>query len=92
MHAIVLIALLAACGETPEPVAEVETPPEAPAEPAVPEQVQKAVTVAAAIDKEPARVDAILQENGMTRAEFEALLYDIAEDPALAEAYATARN
>ena len=51
-----------------------------------------AAELANAIAKEPARADAILKEYGTTRAAFEAQLYDIAEDPALTDAYLAARH
>ena len=38
---------------------------------------------------EAALQDAVLAANGLDAASLEALLYEIAEDPALAEAYAT---
>jgi hypothetical protein len=94
MITFTLLALIACGGgETaapPEGEGEVKT--EAPpAEAPIPENVQKAATIADAIEKEPGRAEAILQENGTTRADFEAQLYDIASDPDQAAAYKKAR-
>lgn len=58
----------------------------------VPEKAQKAGEIARAIEAQPDRVDAILQEHGTTRSEFEALLFEIAGDPQLAVAYGRARS
>lgn len=93
MTLLSLVALLACSSEPAAPPAKPEPAPvaAAPAAPAVPENVRKAVTIANAIQKDPARADAILAENGTTRADFEALLYEIAADPALAAAYAAGR-
>lgn len=91
MKYLPLLALFACSPEpTPPPVAApvVVAPPPAPA---VPEQVQKAVKIANAIEKDPSRIEAILTENGVTREQFEGMLYDIAADPALASSYAAAR-
>ena len=89
-----LVLALAACSSEapapPKPAAP--APVAAPAAPVLPEKVQKAVTIANAIKKDPTRVDAILAENGTTRADFEALLYEIAADPALAYSYSEARG
>jgi hypothetical protein len=52
----------------------------------------RVASVADAIAAEPARADAILAENGTDRAAFEALLYDVAEDPARSQAYLSARK
>jgi hypothetical protein len=93
MITFTLLALIACGGgETaapPEGEGEVKT--EAPAEAPIPENVQKAATIADAIEKDPSRAEAILQENGTTRADFEAQLYDIASDPDQAAAYKKAR-
>lgn len=51
----------------------------------------KAAAIADAIAKEPGRKDEILEENGTSQAEFEALLYTIAADPAQSRAFAAAR-
>lgn len=56
------------------------------------EKAREAGTIAAAIEKEPDRATAILSEHGMTQAQFEDLLYVIAQDPAQTEAYEAARS
>ncbi len=53
----------------------------------LPEQVQKAVDIAKALEADPDRVAAILEEAVMTPDEYEALLYDIAADPELSRLY-----
>lgn len=80
------LLLATACGGATTPA---EPPPvEATA---VDPRVERAVLIANAIKAEPARADAILQENGISRADFEALLFQIAEDPALAASYVEKR-
>lgn len=69
-----------------QPEGTTELPPAADAE------IDKAVEVLAAIDAEPARAEAILGEHGLTAEQFEALMYDIASDPARAAAFETARK
>lgn len=85
------VLLLGACTGAPsapsDPEPTVDGTPQATAD-AVPEKVQKAVTVGKAIQAAPEDAASILSDNGMTAEEFEALLYEIAEDPALASAYA----
>lgn len=48
----------------------------------------RAVAVARAIQATPARADSILAAHGLSRADFDALLYEIAADPSRARAYA----
>lgn len=50
--------------------------------------VDRAVAVARAIQVAPPAADSVLAAHGFTRAGFDALLYDIAVDSALARAYA----
>ena len=80
---------LAACraGEKPaeQPAAQ---PPVADA--ALPADVQRAVTVARAIEANPAAVDSILSAHGLTRAGLDSLMYAIAADSAKAAAYSAA--
>lgn len=52
--------------------------------------VDRAVAVARAIQVAPAAADSILAAHGLTRAGFDALMYDIAADSALAQTYADA--
>lgn len=56
------------------------------AAPTVTEAAQAGV-VARQVADDPAKGAAALAENGWTEAEFEALLYDIAADPGLTQAY-----
>src|SRR5262245_18708804 len=50
-------------------------------------KVNKAATIAASIQASPDNADAILRQNGMTEQQFEDLMYEIAADPAMSEAY-----
>ena len=52
--------------------------------------VARAVAVARGIEANPAAADSILSANGLTAAGLDSLMYTIAEDSALAAAYATA--
>ncbi len=87
---VLSLLFLVACSGAPAPQAEAPVAQEAPASKAT-TGVDKAAFIAAAIEKDPPRADAILQENGTDRAAFEALLYEIAADPGQAEAYRKAR-
>lgn len=85
--------LLIACSKAGSNQAEQQqaaTPPPA-AEPAVPADVQLAVTVAQAIDAAPTKGDSILTANGLTRPGLDSLMYVIAADSTKAAAYAAAR-
>lgn len=55
-------------------------------------KVEQAVTVANAIAADPASADSILEEAGLDRESFEALLYEIAKDPEMSNSYAVARD
>ena len=61
---------------------------ERPASPMTP--FDHAVAAAKAIQTDPARTDSILAAHGFTRAAFDALMYEIAADSAVARAYAEA--
>ena len=91
-----LLVPVAACA----PQGEESAPPATPAasaapggatDPAtgaeVPESVKKAAAIARAIQADPDSMDRILEDEGMTREDFEDLLYEIAADPVLSEAY-----
>lgn len=84
---------LAACraGDKPadQPAAQ---PLVADARPAadLPSDVQRAVTVARAIEANPAAVDSILSAHGLTRPGLDSLMYAIAADSAKAAAYSAA--
>ena len=58
------------------------------AEAPVPESVQKALEVAKAIKAAPDDAESILSEHGMTVQDLDALLFEIAADPAQSAAYA----
>ena len=56
----------------------------------LPTQVQKAVDIGRAIEENPDRIEAILEEAGITADAFEELLFDIAADPELSRLYTEA--
>ena len=56
----------------------------------LPADVQRAVTVARAIEANPAAVDSILSAHGLTRAGLDSLMYAIAADSSKAAAYSAA--
>lgn len=53
--------------------------------------VDRAVAIGNAIKADPTHVDAVLAANQITRADFEALLFKISEDPSLAALYVKKR-
>ncbi len=61
------------------------------AAPAYDERVQKAAKLAKAIEAAPEKVDDVLSEAGLERAEFEAMIYEISADATLAKQYQAAR-
>ena len=72
--------LLVACGgdqKAPSPGATTTTPPKA----------AQAAAIAKDLRANPDDADAILAKHGMTRQQFEDLMYEIAADPAMSEAY-----
>lgn len=56
------------------------------------EKAREVAHMAVAMEKEPNRATEILEAHHMTRGAFENLLYHIAQDPALTEAYEAART
>jgi hypothetical protein len=78
--------LLAACsgGETTAP--GTETPTEVAADPAT-DKAAKVAAISLEIKADPDGYEAILTKHGMTSAEFEIALYEIAADPALTARY-----
>ena len=56
------------------------------------EKAREAGQMAAAIEKEPKRLSEILEAHGMTGEGFQELIYEIARDPELTEAYEAART
>jgi hypothetical protein len=85
-----LLAFLVACGGN-EPT---EAPPPAAPPAAAPaaDAASRAAEIARAIDADPSRADAILKEKGMTAADLDALMYEVAADPALTDRYVAARG
>jgi hypothetical protein len=73
---LVAALLLAACGGKP-------IPPTA-------DQVQEVAAIATLVKADPAKADKVLADHGLDRAAFEALLFDIAADPAKSQTYAAA--
>jgi hypothetical protein len=51
-------------------------------------RVDKAAAIARAIESSPSSADAALQQHGMTEQQFEDLMYEIAADPEMSQAYA----
>ena len=80
-----LVAVVAACGDAPEAGDEMTTP-------SAPAWVDSVATVANALEARPSAADSILGAHGMRRARLDSLLYEIAADPALTEAYQAART
>lgn len=56
------------------------------------EQARSAGAVARAIDADPSRTAEILAEHGLTAESLESLIFEIAKDPRLSEAYEEARS
>jgi hypothetical protein len=91
---MLLVATLSvACsgGETEEPAVQGEPAP-APTDAPLPEQVQKAVGIAAELAAQPDEADEVLAKHGMTREGFESLMYEIAASSELSQAYNKARS
>lgn len=91
---LALAALAAGCGGAPagdggaEPAASDVS---GSAEPAA-GSVEMAAAIAKEIEASPDRAAEILESHGMTPEAWQALMYEIAEDPAKAEAYAAAKS
>lgn len=88
------LAVFGCAGGTSTPESETatsETMNETGSAPAS-DAVQQAAEIANAIEAAPDRANEILEAHGMTAEQFEALLYEIAQDPAKSEAYAAARQ
>ncbi|HET9252098.1 MAG TPA: hypothetical protein VFP58_08285 [Candidatus Eisenbacteria bacterium] len=68
-----------------------EAPPAAGAAPTV-EQAREAGAIARAIENEPNRMSEILSAHGMTAESLEDLMFEIAKDPKLTEAYEAAKR
>ena len=81
---LVLLLALAACGgQESAPVTE---PEPAAADPAT-DRAAEIAAISLEIKANPDGYEAILTKHGMTSAEFEVALYEIAEDPALSARY-----
>lgn len=86
-----MLFLLFACWEDPIPtIVDLPSAAISPPESAL-DKVKEAASIANAIEREPERADLILANNGTTREEYEALLYDIAINPSQAKTYARLR-
>lgn len=83
-----LPVILLACGDAPE---QTEGEPAADTM-AVPEWVDDVAAVANAIEARPGAIDSVLQANDMTREQLDSLLYEVAADPMLTQAYQAARG
>ena len=68
-----------------------EAPPASSGVPSV-EQAREAGAIARAIESEPNRMSEILSEHGMTAESLENLMFEIARDPKLSEAYEAAKE
>lgn len=77
--------MLFACGEAPEQEPAADTV-------VVAEWVDDVAAVADAIEARPGAIDSILQANDMTREQLDSLLYEVAADPTLTQAYQRARG
>lgn len=79
----------------PEPAAIVDPPPppaEPPANDADAQKIRAAVAVARDISSDPEHADEVLARHGLDREKLDAMMYEIAADPALTDAYMAARR
>lgn len=81
----------------PEPKPEPSATPGQPAEKAPPpdpsvEKIQTAVKVAREISADPEHADDVLARHGLDRDKLDALMFEIAADPELTDAYMAARR
>lgn len=95
LPAIVIALALCMFGCTKAPSGETTAADKAPvvqteSSPAI-ERAREAGQMAAAMAKEPDRIQEILDAHHMTADAYQTLLIDIAEDPALTDAYEAAR-
>jgi len=81
---------LAGCGSDGSPAsggAEAAAPDRVATTPAASSKVEKAASVARAIEASPDNSAEILRQNGMTVEQFEDLMYEIAADPKMSAEY-----
>ena len=91
LPSLATVIALAACRAGDKPADQPAAQPVVADAPAgLPADVQRAVTVARAIEADPAAVDSILTAHGLTRAGLDSLMYAIAADSAKAAAYSAA--
>lgn len=70
---------------TPDKVEDAEPDPSA-------EKIKVAATVAKEIAADPEHADEVLDRHGLDRAKLDAMMFEIAADPSLTEAYMAARK
>jgi maltose-binding protein MalE len=56
------------------------------------EKVRELAEIAAAIEKEPGRIQEILEEKGITKEKFDEMMKTVSESPALKEAFDAAKK
>lgn len=80
----------------PKPEVKADEPAPKPEEPVKADPAQEKVQIAAAVAKEiaadPEHADDVLTKHGLDRAKLDAMMFEIAADPALTEAYMAARK
>ncbi len=97
--------LLGGCEETGVPIDDettaggptgTQTPggtqPTATQQQDLPKKAQQALAIERQVKQNPQQLDAALQQEGMTRDDFDKLMYDVAEDPKLTDAYLAQRE
>jgi len=88
LTALVIAAALAACSTDSKAPASGD----AGGGSDIPAKSAKAAKIANEIAANPNDAEAVLERHGMTATQFEALMYEIAEDEELSEAYERARR
>jgi len=82
---ILLLAFgVAGCESQPQQAAET---PAHETQSALPDVVEKAVTIAKEIEADPDAVEEILERHGLDAEQFENMIYEISSDPELSRAY-----
>lgn len=99
MHKVLFFAtlsLLSACGGTPSepppPTTRAETAPVVQEAPAVNPKVAKAAAISREVNANPGDAVAILSKHGLDQDGLDALMVEIATDPALSAAYEAERR